>query len=144
MGRRAAHLTIALLAFVALATTAWAGTAGPVAKGTYDSRSPDLSVYVEKPATSVQLYIGCATSATVREYWDSPKLRLRNDAFRFDQKTKISTENGATFGRVKGTVLFTGKFSHGAFRGSAQIVGSACPKRKYTAKFNKNGGGSGK
>jgi hypothetical protein len=40
-------------------------------------------------------------------------------------------------------VLFTGKFSHGKFTGSAQIVGSSCAKSKYTAKFDKNGAGSG-
>jgi len=143
MGRRTAHLTVALLILAALATTAWAATKGPMPKGYYASTHPRLSVYVDKPPTKVQLYIGCFTSPAVVEYWDSAKLALKHDKFSFDGKTTISTENGATFGHFQGTVLFNGKFSGGKFRGTAQIVGSTCPKHSYTAKFERNGGGSG-
>jgi hypothetical protein len=142
MGRRTAHLAIALLIFAAIATAASAAV-GPLAKGYYGSAHPRVSVYVLKPATHVQLYIGCFTSANVVEYWDSPNLRLKNNEFSFDGATKISTENGATFGTKHGTVLFTGKFSGGKFRGTAQIVGSTCPKRSYTATYKKNGAGTG-
>jgi hypothetical protein len=143
MGRKTAHVAVALFVLNALASTASATTGGPVAKGYYASRQPDLSVYVDKPANKVQLYISCPTSATVSEYWDSPNLPLENDKFSFDGKTTIMTADGATFGHVSGSVLFNGKFSGGAFHGSAQIVGSSCPKSGYTAKYDKNGGGSG-
>jgi hypothetical protein len=143
MGRKIALLAIALLILAAMATAAWAGTKGPVPKGYYASSHPRLSVYVDKPATTVQLYVACFTSPAVTEYWDSPKLRFRHQRFSFHGKTTISTENGASFGHLEGTVLFNGKFSGGKFRGTAQIVGSACPKSRFTAKFDKNGGGSG-
>jgi hypothetical protein len=142
MGRRTT-LALALLILTALVGTASAASGGPKPLGYYGSSQPRLSVFVEKPPTTVELYISCPTSATVSEYWDSPKLKLKDDKFSFDGKTSISTENGVTFGHVAGTVLFNGKFSGGAFHGTAQIVGSSCPKGSYTAKYEKNGGGSG-
>jgi hypothetical protein len=142
MGRKTAHVAVALFILAAAATTASAA-GGPVARGYYASSQPRLSVFVGKPPTTVQLYISCPTSATVSEYWDSPKLKLKNDKFSFDANTTISTANGATFGHIAGSVVFNGKFSGGAFHGTAQIVGSSCPKSSYTAKYDKNGGGSG-
>ncbi|HWF74810.1 MAG TPA: hypothetical protein VG186_15775 [Solirubrobacteraceae bacterium] len=144
MGRKSARLAIALSILAASATAAWAAAKGPIAGGYYASTHPRLAVVALKPATKVTLYIGCFSSPSVAEYWDSAKLPLKNGSFSFDGKTTISTENGGTFGTVKGTVLFTGKFSGGKFKGTAQIVGSSCPKSSYTAKYDKNGGGSGK
>ena len=143
MGRKIAVLATALLILAAIATAAWAGTKRPVPRGYYASSHPRLSVFVDKPPNTVELYVACFTSPTVAEYWDSPKLRFRHDKFSFHGKTTISTENGGSFGHVEGTVLFKGKFSGGKFRGTAQIVGSACPKSHFTAKFDKNGAGSG-
>jgi hypothetical protein len=143
MRRNTAPPAIALLILAASATVAWAAAKGPIAKGYYASSSPRLSVLVGKPATKVQLYIGCFTTPTVAEYWDSPSLALKNGSFSFNGKTTISTVNGTKFGSLKGTVLFTGKFAGGKFTGTAQIVGSSCPKTSYTAKYDKNGGGSG-
>ena len=68
---------------------------------------------------------------------------MKDGKFSFDGKTTIMTVDGATFGHLAGTVIFNGKFSGGAFHGAAQIVGSSCPKSSYTAKYNKDGGGSG-
>ncbi len=144
MGRKTAYVAGALPILAALASTAGAATGGPVPKGYYASSQPRLSVYVNKPPTTVQLYISCPTSAAVSEYWDSPNLRFRDNKFSFHGKTTIMTENGATFGHLSGTVLFNGKFSGGAFHGTAQIVGSSCPKSSYTAKYDKNGAGSGR
>lgn len=135
--------TLALLILSALAGSANAASSGPKPLGYYASTQPRLSVFVDKSTRSVELYISCPTSATVSEYWDSPKLKLKDDKFSFDGKTTISTANGATFGHLSGTILFTGRFSGGAFHGTAQIVGSSCPKSSYTAKYDKNGGGSG-
>jgi hypothetical protein len=143
MGRKTTALTIALLILAGLATAAWAAAKGPIAKGYYGSTHPRLSISVGQPATTVQLYIGCFTTPTSVEYWDSGKLRLKDGSFSFDGKTTISTEQGVTFGTAKATVLFTGKFSGGKFAGTAQIIGSSCPKQNYTAKYQKNGGGSG-
>jgi hypothetical protein len=144
MVRKCAVSVAAILILAALASAAWAATAGPKAQGYYGSKKPDLSVYVDKPATTVELYVSCATSPTSSEYWDSPKLRLKDDKFSFDGKTTIMTADGVTFGHLPGTVSFNGKFSGGAFHGSAQIVGSSCPKSSYTAKYSKDGGGSGR
>jgi hypothetical protein len=144
MRRRTAFLAVTPLILAALATAALAAGKGPIAGGYYASTHPRLSVDVLKPATKVTLYIGCFTTQTDVEYWDSPKLTLKNGSFSFDGPTTISTETGGTFGTTKGTVLFTGKFSGGKFKGSAQIVGSTCAKANYTAKYDKNGGGSGK
>jgi hypothetical protein len=138
MGRKIARPAIAFLILAALATAAWAAAKGPIARGDYVSTHPRLSVYVDQPPTKVELYLSCPTSPTVSEYWDSSFLPLKHGAFSFDKKTTISTENGATFGHVKGAVLFTGKFSGGKFTGTAQLVGSACPKSKYTAKYDKH------
>jgi hypothetical protein len=143
MPRKTAYLACALLTLAAVATAAWAAAPGPIAKGYYASTHPRLSVYVGKPATKVELYIGCLTSNTNTEYWDSSFLPLRKNSFRFDGKTTINTSTNGTFGHMPGTVLFTGKFASGKFTGTAQIVGSSCPKSNYTAKYNKNGGGSG-
>jgi hypothetical protein len=143
MGRKIAVLAAALFVLTAVATAAWAGTKRPVPKGYYASTHPRLSVFVDKPPKTVELYVACFTSPTVAEYWDSPKLRFRHNKFSFHGKTTISTENGGSFGHLEGTVLFKGKFSGGKFRGTAQIVGSSCPKSSFTAKFDKNGGGSG-
>jgi hypothetical protein len=142
MGRKTVLLPIALLVLAALATAAWAATKGPVPRGYYGSTHPRLSVYVDKPPTSVQLYVACFTAPNVAEYWDGTNVAFKQDKFSFDRRTTISTENAASFGHLKGTVMFNGKFSGGKFRGSAQIVGSACAKSSYTAKFDKNGGGS--
>jgi hypothetical protein len=144
MGRKTACLAVTLLIVAALATTALAAGKGPIAGGYYGSSHPRLSVSVLRPANKVVVYIGCFTSQSVVEYWDSPKLTLKKGSISFDGPTTISTENGATFGSTKGTVLFTGKFSGGKFKGTAQIVGSTCAKSSYTAKYEKNGGGSGK
>jgi hypothetical protein len=144
MVRKCALSVVAILILAVLASAAWAATDGPRAQGYYGSRKPDLSVYVGKPATTVQLYVSCATSPTISEYWDSPKLRLKDDKFSFDGKTTIMTVDGVTFGHLAGTVIFNGKFSGGVFHGSAQIVGSSCPKSSYTAKYSKDGGGSGR
>ena len=141
MGRKTI-LTLALLIATALASTASA-SGGPKPLGYYASTSPRLSVFVDKSGKTVELYISCPTSPTVSEYWDSPKLKLKSDKFSFDGKTSISTVNGATFGHLSGAILFNGKFSGGAFHGAAQIVGSSCPKSSYTAKYDKNGAGSG-
>lgn len=73
-----------------------------------------------------------------------PEAQAQERQLRLDGKTTISTENGATFGHVSGTIVFNGRFSGGAFHGTAQIVGSSCPKSSYTAKYDKNGGGSGR
>jgi len=143
MVRKCALSLVAILILAALASAAWAATGGPKAQGYYGSKKPDLSVYVDKPATTVELYVSCATAPTVSEYWDSPKLRLKDGKFSFDGKTTIMTADGATFGHLAGTVIFNGKFFDGAFHGAAQIVGSSCPKSSYTAKYNKDGGGSG-
>lgn len=142
MGRKTT-LTLALLILTALAGTASAASGGPKPLGYYASTSPRLSVFVDKSGKTVELYISCPTSPAVSEYWDSPKLNLKNGKFSFDRGTAISTENGATFGHLSGTILFTGKFSGGAFHGIAQIVGSSCPKSSYTAKYDKHGDGSG-
>jgi hypothetical protein len=145
MARRTTRLAVTSLIFATVATAAWAAGSGPKPGGYYPSASPSLSIAVGKPATTVSLYVECRPSPAVADYWDSPKLRLKHDAFSFDAKTTVDTENGATFGHYKGTILFTGKFSGGEFRGSEQIVGSVCAKRSYTAKYDKNGGGgSGK
>jgi hypothetical protein len=143
MGRKSAPLYIAALVASALASTAAAAGSAPKAGGYYPSRKPDLSVYVDKPAKTVELYISCATSPTSSEYWDSPKLALKDDKFSFDGKTTIMTAEGATFGHLPGTVIFNGKFSGGAFHGTAELVGSSCPKSSYTAKYDSKGAGSG-
>ncbi len=140
---RKTTLTLALFILAALASTASAASGGPKSLGYYASTQPRLSVYVDKGAKTVELYISCPTATTVSEYWDSPKLKLKDDKFSFDGKTSISTENGATFSHLSGSILFNGKFSGGAFHGTAQIVGSSCPKSSYTAKYDKNGAGSG-
>ncbi|MGD1058880.1 MAG: hypothetical protein ABR992_15865 [Solirubrobacteraceae bacterium] len=140
---RKTTLILALFILTALASTASASSGGPKSLGYYASTQPRLSVYVDKGAKTVELYISCPTSTTVSEYWDSPKLKLKDDKFSFDGKTSISTENGATFSHLSGSILFNGKFSGGAFHGTAQIVGSSCPKSSYTAKYDKNGAGSG-
>jgi hypothetical protein len=142
MGRKTT-LALALFILTALAGTASAASAGPKSLGYYASNQPRLSVYVDKSVKTVELYISCPTSPTVSEYWDSPKLKLKSGKFSFDGKTTISTANGATFGHVPGAILFNGKFTGGAFHGTAQIVGSSCPKSSYTAKYDKNGAGSG-
>jgi hypothetical protein len=144
MPRKTAYLACALLSLAAVATAAWAAAAGPAAKSYYYSTHPRLSVYVSKPATKVELYLGCNTSTTNSEYWDSSLLPLKKNSFSFDGKTTISTQTNGTFGQMPGTVLFTGKFASGKFTGTAQIVGSPCPKSKYTAKYSKVGGGSGR
>ena len=144
MRRKIAHLSVVPLILAALAPVAWAAAKGPAPKSYYASAHPRLSVYVDQPATTVELYVACFTSTNVSEYWDSAKLPFKHDEFSFDGKTTIGSENGATFTQSKGTVLFNGKFSHGKFTGEAQIVGSSCPKSRYTAKFDKNGGGSGR
>lgn len=143
MVRKCARLGFVVFVFAALATAAWADSRGPKPDGYYASKKPDLSVYVDKPATTVDLYIGCDVSSTGGESWDSSKLKFKKDKFSFEGKTTVTTESGATFTHFKATVLFTGEFSGGEFRGTAQIVGSACPKGKYTAKYDKNGSGSG-
>jgi hypothetical protein len=143
MGRKTAQMAVTLFILAAFASAANAASGGPKPLGYYASSQPRLSVYVDKPAKTVELYISCPTSTTVSEYWDSGKLKLKDDKFSFDGKTSISTENGATFGHLSGSVTFNGKFSGGAFHGTAQIVGSSCPKSKYTAKYDKNGAGSG-
>jgi len=120
MGRRTAHLTVALFDPRCSGDYRLGRHQGTDAEGLYASTHPRLSVYVDKPPTKVQLYIGCFTSPAVVEYWDSAKLALKHDKFSFDGKTTISTENGATFGHFQGTVLFNGKFSGGKFRGTAQ------------------------
>jgi hypothetical protein len=144
MCRRTARLTVTLLVLTAAASAAWAAGSAPKHGGYYASSSPPVSVSVSKSGTSVLLYTACRTSPSVAEYWYSPKLPLTHGAFKFDKKTSVSTENGTSFGTTKATVLFTGKFSRSAFTGSVEIVGSACAKRSYKAKYDKSGGGSGK
>ena len=144
MGRTTARLTIMLLVLVAAESAAWAAGSAPKRGGYYASSSPPASVNVSKSGTSVLLYTACRTSPTVAEYWDSPKLPLTHGAFSFDKKTSVGTENGTSFGTTKAVVLFSGKFSRSVFTGSVEIVGSACAKRGYKAKYDKNGGGSGK
>jgi hypothetical protein len=144
MVRKTVQVAVTLLILTVFASAASAASGGPKPLGYYSSTHPRLSVYVDKRAKTVELYISCPTSTTVSEYWDSGKLKLKDDKFSFDGKTSISTENGATFGELSGTVMFNGKFSGGAFHGTAQIVGSSCPKSSYTAKYDKNGAGSGR
>jgi hypothetical protein len=131
--------TLVLLAGGAIAASA----STPPAGKSYFSKLPNVSITVGKASKSVTVFVSCFTTPGVGDDWSSPKIPLNHGVFKYDKSTKIGTEAGATFGTVTGTVLITGTFNSGKFKGTMQIAGSACAKGSYTAKFNKGGGSGG-
>jgi hypothetical protein len=145
MRRRVVYVLVAVSIVASLAAVASAAAKKPKPHGYYASKSPELSITVGKPAKTVTLYVGCMESSTMVWWWDSPTIRLKHNSFSFDRRTTIGIESGAGFTHPKATVMFTGKFKDGKWRGSVQIGGAPCPEHSYTAKYDKNGGGgSGK
>jgi hypothetical protein len=141
MRSKFAVLGVAMASVLAGSAIAASASTPPAGKA-YFSALPNVSISVGKPSSSVTVFVSCFTSPGVGDDWTSGKIPLRDGAFKFDKTTKIGTEDGASFGTRTGTILITGTFEGGKFRGTMQIAGSACAKGSYTAKLNK-GGGSG-
>jgi hypothetical protein len=109
----------------------------------YFSKKPNVSISIGKPAKYVTVFVSCFTSPGIGDDWSSGKIALKQNAFKYDKRTKIGTENGATFGTVEGQLLVTGKFRGGKFSGTMLIGGSTCAKANYTAKLNTSVGHGG-
>jgi hypothetical protein len=124
-------------------TLAWASS-GPKF-GDYFSTSPSVEIFVQKGAKSVTLYTSCGPVTELTASWDSPgKVPLHNGSFSFDKQTtvdKIQDHPTFTSTPVKATVLFTGTFKDGKFKGKVHLGGSTCGEASYTAHFSDHGGG---
>jgi hypothetical protein len=132
------------LAFALVASFAWAASK-PKTTGYYDytSTSPSISVeiIVGKSGKSVGLYTSCGSTGNAFWAWNElePKIPFRQDAFSYDKQTSVY--HGSTM--AKATVLFTGQFKAGKFKGKVHIVGSPCSEKGYTARYTTRGGGEG-
>jgi len=143
LGKQMRLITAGLvLALTAGGSVAWAA-AKPKANGTYFSTSPSVEISVQKGGKSVTLYTSCGPSTAISAYWDSPKLPLRDGAFSFDKQTTVNKVQNSPFSTtpVKATVLFTGKFAGGKFKGKVHLGGSTCGEASYTAHLSSHGGG---
>jgi hypothetical protein len=136
-----AALALALTSGCSVAVAA----SGPRTTGSYFATSPSVEIFVAKGGRSVTLYTSCGTGHSVSAYWDSPTLPLRHGAFSFDKPTSVNLVQQQPFSttQVSATVLFTGKFVGGKFKGKVHLGGSACGEASYTAKYSSRGGGSG-
>ena len=125
--------TLALALGAALAQAA----SKPKSKGSYYSQNPYVEIAVSKSLKSVMLYVNCSSSGT--SYWYSPPIPLRHGAFSYDKPALVDASTGPP---TTTTVLFTGQFKNGEFRGKVHIAGSACPEKSYTTRYSTGGGGS--
>ena len=150
MGRRTSAIVIGVALALALAASfAWAASK-PKTKGeyVYTSASPAISVeiIVANSGKSVGLYTSCGSSTSAAEYaafwsWNelNAKIPFRHDAFSYDKPTSVY--HGST--TATATVLFTGEFKAGKFKGKVDIAGSPCSEQSYTAHYTTRGGGEG-
>ena len=123
---------------------AWA--ASKPKAGDYFSTSPSAEIFVLKGGSAVTLYASCGPVSDLNASWDSPKIPLHNGSFSFDKQTtvtKIQNHPAFTTTPEKATVLFTGTFKDGKFKGKVHLGGTSCPEASYTAHFSTHGGGEG-
>lgn len=114
--------------------------------GDYFSTSPSTEIFVLKGGNAVTLYTSCGPVSELSASWDSPKIPLRKGSFSFDKQTTVTEIQDHPLFKttpVKATVLFTGTFKDGKFKGKVHLGGSSCPEASYTAGFSTHGGGEG-